>query len=168
MSSLYILLCNNSDGTEIFKSTSRHEYEPKVWGIPNQIKQRINCLYEGGATTPKAIFCRLRQDDMESPIPQLKNYLAAYKLDKYGKGSFSYGELEQWCINNASIPSDVDQPFVLKHVVVGRSTNDSTLRVVMTTRRLMSTCVPQMFGKLIVRVQYMLRNMLVSIPWGSP
>ena len=34
--------------------------------------------------------CYVRvQDDMEIPIPQFKNYLAAYNIDKYGKGSFS-------------------------------------------------------------------------------
>ena len=54
----------------------------------------------------------------------MRNYISILKRDKYGAATISLGELAEWLKNNAQIPEDEFEPFVLAHEVWGTNVDD--------------------------------------------
>ena len=87
MSYLYWL---DEGGVSLFRSTDEHQHQQvnSSSGLPHKTKEAINQLIADGVNKPNAILQSLSSRGIE-PLTkaQLKNYLARYRLKKFGAGT---------------------------------------------------------------------------------
>ena len=131
-------------GVSLFRSTDEHQHEVNSSsGLPHKTKEAINQLIADGINKPNAILQSLSSRGIESLTKaQLKNYLARYRLKKFGAGTITIGELKQWCIEHADIPLDDDTPFAGSHNVdYDEHIGEQTIQIFFTTKRLIQLTV---------------------------
>ena len=95
-------------------------------------------VYDSGHVQPNAILAVLRHLNLEVPDKRkLVISLTLYKKEKYGKCCINMTEVEDWCKIHKTIPTNIDQVFVLDHEIsADKDDKLETLRVFFTTLRL--------------------------------
>ena len=70
---------------------------------------------------------------------KLQSFVRTVRENTLGCPTILAAEIEQWCEQRTSVPSDEDEPFVLKYYVNKKSENpdEQCLKVVLSTRRLL-------------------------------
>lgn len=108
-----------SEQVTLYETKSEHTCQdlPKKNGLSDEAKARINELSQQGKKA-KAIQAQLIEDGI--PVlnkRQIETHLRTLNTNKLGPTSISLGELEKWCEDNSTPPSDPHQPYVFGHEV---------------------------------------------------
>ncbi|KAB0800466.1 hypothetical protein PPYR_06206 [Photinus pyralis] len=87
--------------------------------ISNEVKEEIKSLFNfDSKIKPKKVLDILIKKQIALPSKtQLNNYLSSLRKVKYGSNVMSLGELENFCLENAKVPDDVDAAFVVSYQV---------------------------------------------------
>jgi predicted DNA-binding antitoxin AbrB/MazE fold protein len=109
----------DSDQVTCYTTENDHEHDDDpIRGVNEKVKQVIVELYNDGVMKPKQIMRALEGRKIKTPTyRQLNSYLVYLRKKKYGSHQISLGELEQWCQDNQSIPSDEDAAFVVSYEI---------------------------------------------------
>jgi hypothetical protein len=140
---VYLLFHSHTQKVTMFETECGHSHtssaEP-TRGLSLDMKKFIAEKYSDGIRKPKALLALMRRKKMSEPAKnKLEHYLKVLRRQKYGEATVSAHEIDEWCEARKQEPSDVDEPFVLRHEVSAESTNtdEQKLRIVITTRRLL-------------------------------
>ncbi len=122
--SIHLLYCSDSSKVHQFKTEDEHSHEMDKTKITDDIKVQISNMLEI-KMKPRNILININRDNQtDIKMSTLRNAIARIKTSKYGPSSISLGELEQWCIDNFSVPEDDDEPFVVDHKFIYENEDD--------------------------------------------
>ena len=145
--SLYLLFHSTSKKVSMFQTEgghANHKSDP-TRGLSNDVKRFIRAKFEDGITKPNALLTLMRNKKMtEPPKAKLITYLRVLREEKFGTPSVSAHDIRTWCESRTNIPTDVDEPFVLRFDVSAESPaiEDQTLRIVLSSQRLLQNMKP--------------------------
>ncbi|CAF0898937.1 unnamed protein product [Brachionus calyciflorus] len=133
---------HNSQQVNFMRDQTEHDhnYQNLNKRLRKEIKNRIIELYKIGVTAPLNIIYTLRKDgNVNLPSQkQISNFIARKKKNLKGENQIKFCELASWCAKNCSLPDDQDQAFVLDYQVSSEKKNDPYIRLMMSTKYLLS------------------------------
>jgi len=141
---LYLLYHSDSTAVSLFETKcehTNHVSDPKR-GLSANVKEFVREKFSEGIRKPNALLHIMRQKKMtQPPKMKLKSFLQHLRTEKYGSATVSASVIRDWCEARKEPPSDEDTAFVLDYFLRAESTysDELTLRMVMSTRRLLRT-----------------------------
>lgn len=111
---------------------NEHPIESKApQELSQQVISRIQNLFRSGTRMPKSVQKVLREDqarndlefDVEPTINQIKYQVQKYKKEQFGGSEITLGELKSFLTTNSTVPTDIDEPFVLDFSIKFGSNN---------------------------------------------
>ena len=110
---LYLLYDNRSLSVHLYRTQSDHNCKDinsgkSQRGLTETQKLAVKEYFELNLK-PKRINELLHQKNIPPQnINQINSYLKLLRTQKFGPTTISLGQLEQWCLDNTSMPDDID------------------------------------------------------------
>lgn len=146
---LYILYHNDSSHASIFKIDAEHRHMKSTSegracrkrGLSEELKKFVKLKFEEGIEKPISIMALIEKANfIEPPKSKIEYYLRMLRHAKYGKPSFSSGEINNWCEERKRIPIEEDTSFVLDYIVDCNFSNieQRDLKMFVSSKRLLN------------------------------
>lgn len=145
---IYLLYNAKNDDVHLYRSENEHTHENSASAVKKmtaEVQTAIRNMYEMDFNVkPLAVMANLARLKMTLPsASQLQSFLTKLRSERFGEEKISLAVLEKWLRENAVIPIEKTEPFIVDYEVLvnERNPDESEFRFMVSSKQLLELAI---------------------------